>query len=197
MTMLAKALEYLAEDLSDTSNTVEDIRDEFTEAHRVRAIADGKMVGALVSLSEAIVGKLDEIKQTGYLGSKGQSDYALTLQNMAVSLAEGLGAVKKSIDDKPTPVWRWPQYLYSGIRNTQFQPIDPAVDSMDIGEFDFVNMELTAGDTTETYRFYQGGDPNTNPSALLQATVVIVYTTSTRDVLISVTKTPLVTTASS
>lgn len=53
-----------------------------------------------------------------------------------------------------------------------------------IGEYDYVSMVLSAGDTTETYTFKTGGSGGTTV-----ATVVIVYTDSTREVLSSVTKT--------
>lgn len=53
-----------------------------------------------------------------------------------------------------------------------------------IPDYDYVSMALSAGDTTETYTFKTGGSGGTTV-----ATVTIVYTDSTRDVLSSVTKT--------
>ncbi len=53
-----------------------------------------------------------------------------------------------------------------------------------IPEYDYVSMALSGGDTTETYTFKTGGSGGTTV-----ATVAVVYTTSTRDVLVSVTKT--------
>ena len=174
--------------LEDRDGTLEEIRKQKKATREMEA----SIVESLALLSKAIVDKLDDVKQAGYVGSKGQENYALGIQNMAKSLAEGFSTVKQSIDNKPGPVWRWPQYLYTGIRNTQFQPVDPAVDSMDIGEYDYVAMTLSGGNTTETYTFRQGG-----ASGALQATVVIVYTSSARTIISTVTKTPIVTTASS
>lgn len=57
-------------------------------------------------------------------------------------------------------------------------------DGMEIGTYDYVSMALSGGDTTETYTFKAGGSGGTTV-----ATVVVVYTTSDRDVLSSVTKT--------
>lgn len=53
-----------------------------------------------------------------------------------------------------------------------------------IQSYDYVSMALSAGDTTETYTFKTGGSGGTTV-----ATVVIVYTDSTRDVISTVTKT--------
>jgi len=54
---------------------------------------------------------------------------------------------------------------------------------MTIPSFDYVSMALSAGDTTETYTFKTGGAGGTTV-----ATVTVVYTDSTREVLSSVTK---------
>lgn len=50
--------------------------------------------------------------------------------------------------------------------------------------YDFVSMALSAGDTTETYTFKTGGSGGTTV-----ATVAIVYTSSSREVISTVTKT--------
>ena len=55
---------------------------------------------------------------------------------------------------------------------------------LDLPVYDYVSMALSAGDTTETYTFKTGGSGGSTV-----ATVVVVYTTSTRDVLSTVTKT--------
>lgn len=52
-----------------------------------------------------------------------------------------------------------------------------------IGEYDYVSMALSAGDTTETYTFKTGGSGGTTI-----ATVTVVYTDSSREVLSSATK---------
>jgi hypothetical protein len=136
-------------------------------------------------LSKALVSKLDEIKTEGYKGSRGQENYALTLQNMAKSIADGLGAVKKSVDDKPTPIWKWPQYLYTGLRNKTFAPINPATDGIGIGDYDYVAVAYPTA-TSEVYTFYAGGATGT-----LVSTISLAYTTAAKDVLSTVTKTPL------
>lgn len=60
----------------------------------------------------------------------------------------------------------------------------PVTMGFSLPKWDYVAMALSAGDTTETYTFKSGGSGGTTV-----ATVVVVYTTSTRDVLTSVTKT--------
>lgn len=50
--------------------------------------------------------------------------------------------------------------------------------------WDYVSMTLSGGDTTETYTFKTGGSSGTTV-----ATVVVVYTDSSRETLSSVTKT--------
>ena len=57
------------------------------------------------------------------------------------------------------------------------------VGSLNIGTFDYVSMALSSGDTTETYTFKTGGSGGTTV-----ATVTVVYTDSTRDILSSATK---------
>ena len=67
----------------------------------------------------------------------------------------------------------------------QVLPVDIITEGgLEIGVYDYVSMALSAGDTTETYIFKTGG-----PSGTTVATVVIVYVSSDRDVLSSVTKT--------
>ena len=57
------------------------------------------------------------------------------------------------------------------------------MDGLNIGSFDYVSMALSGADTTETYTFKTGGVSGTTV-----ATVTVVYTTSTRNILSSVTK---------
>ena len=120
----------------------------------ITSLASAISVG-FEALSKAITSKLDEVKGA-YQGKKGQEDYALTLQNMAKSIADGLGAVKDSVDKKPVPVWRWPQYLYSGIRDTSFEPIDPAIDSFHIGQYDDLVLGYSGSNITSV-TYYKGG----------------------------------------
>lgn len=55
---------------------------------------------------------------------------------------------------------------------------------LQIGTYDYVSMALSGGNTTETYTFKIGGSGGTTI-----ATITIVYTTSTRDIISTVTKT--------
>jgi len=54
---------------------------------------------------------------------------------------------------------------------------------LDIGSYDYVSMALSGGDTTETYTFKTGGSGGTTV-----ATVTIIYTDSTRNILSSAEK---------
>ena len=116
------------------------------------------MTEGFSELARAITAKLDEVKEVGYNGSKGQENFGLTIQNMAKSLAEGLNAVRDSVDKKPVPVWRWPQYLYSGLRNTQFEPVNPAIAPFGIDKYD--DVKLTAYDVNNNpgvVTYYKNG----------------------------------------
>lgn len=55
---------------------------------------------------------------------------------------------------------------------------------LNLPEYDYVSMALSVGDTIETYTFKTGGSGGTTV-----ATVEVVYTDNTRNVLVSVTKT--------
>lgn len=100
---------------------------EITEKNRKATNSLATVISSgFVQLAKAFSEGMAGIRK-GYEGSQGQGNFALTIQNMAKDLADGLSAVKKSVDDKPVPVWRWPQYLYSGMRDQTFNPIDPAI----------------------------------------------------------------------
>ena len=58
------------------------------------------------------------------------------------------------------------------------------VSGLAIPTYDYVSMALSVSDTTETYTLKTGGSGGTTV-----ATVVVVYTDSSRDVLSTVTKT--------
>lgn len=58
------------------------------------------------------------------------------------------------------------------------------INALNLPTFDYVSMALSVGDTTETYTFKTGGSGGTTV-----ATVVVVYTDSSRKVLSNVTKT--------
>ncbi len=62
----------------------------------------------------------------------------------------------------------------------------PTVSTLSLPQFDYVSMALSAADTTETYTFRVAGSTGT-----VVATVVVVYTTSGRTVISTVTKTPI------
>lgn len=50
--------------------------------------------------------------------------------------------------------------------------------------YDYIAMALSAGDTVETFTYREGGSFGT-----IVATVVVTYTNSTRDILVSVERT--------
>lgn len=58
------------------------------------------------------------------------------------------------------------------------------IGGMAIEEYDYVSMALSGGDTTETYTLKSGGSGGTTV-----ATITVVYTDNTREVLSTVTKT--------
>ncbi len=154
---LGEAMQLLLEDKDYVSR-------EGIKTRERTATMEANMMKGFMEVAAAVVTKLDEVK--GYVGSQGQGDYALTMQNMAKSLAEGFASVKKSIDDKPVPVWRWPQYLYSGIRDTQFNPINPSIAAFAItAEYNDIELEYTGSNLTKvTYIMNfpgNGDDPAT------------------------------------
>lgn len=76
------------------------------------------------------------------------------------------------------------------VENSSGTVINPAtedtllkVPGLSIPIYDYVSMALSAGDTTETYTFKTGGSGGSTV-----ATVTVVYTSSARTVLSSVTK---------
>lgn len=83
----------------------------------------------------------------------------------------------------------------TGVNLTNSHPMHVAVvdtdgnqlstfSGLNIPSYDFVSMALSDGDTTETYTFKTGGSGGTTV-----ATVAVVYTTSAREVISTVTKT--------
>jgi len=58
------------------------------------------------------------------------------------------------------------------------------IGGMEIESYDYVSMALSAGDTTETYTLKSGGSGGNTV-----ATITVVYTDNTRQVLSTVTKT--------
>ena len=87
--------------------------------------------------------------------------------------------------------------VMQGVDSTLFvTPVDVAVnptthaliteanEGLGVPGHDYVSMALSAADTTETYVFKTGGSGGSTV-----ATIVVVYTTSARDILSSVTKT--------
>lgn len=179
-TMQSNKKDAALSDVTKLSKVVMDNQDEM----RSKSQATEKSFQKMMSL---LSDKMDELKASlsNKMNSSQDPEYALTLQNMAKMLAEGLGNVKKSIDDKPVPVWRWPQYLYSGLRDRSFSPINPATDGIGIGSFDYVSVAYPDA-VTEVYTF-----KTTGSSGATVAIITIVYTDSTKASLASVTKTPL------
>lgn len=77
------------------------------------------------------------------------------------------------------------------VENASGTVINPATEDtllktvgLGLTQYDYVSMALSGGDTTETYTFKSGGSGGTTV-----ATLVVVYTTSARTVLSTVTKT--------
>lgn len=120
-----------------------------------------KIVDSFAQFSETLAGKLDELK----LGSKsleGQANFSQTLQQIVA----GLSSVDQSIKDKPVPVWRWPQYLYSGLRDTQFSPINPAIAPFGITkEYDYIALTYS-GSNIATVTYKKGGASGATVGAL-------------------------------
>lgn len=125
--------------------------------------------------------KLDDLKEVN------QNSEKLTVP-LYKSMINAISGVNKSIIDKPTPVWRWPQYASVSVRNRNFANIDPAVDSLNLGEYDSVAVTYPT-DTVEVYNFFQNGLAGSNVG-----TVTITYTDNTKNFINSVVKTPIVTT---
>lgn len=132
-------------------------------------------------LADALVKKLEEVRGSIQGGSFDAKDFGPTLQN----IVKGLSQVDKSIRDKPVPVWRWPQYLFSGLRNKQFEPINPATDGLGIGDFDYGSVTYPDA-VTEIYTIRLGG-----ATGQTKAVITIVYTDSTKESMSSFEKTPI------
>lgn len=66
---------------------------------------------------------------------------------------------------------------------THAKYVEPRL-GLNLGNFDYVSMALSAANTTETWTFKSGGAAGSTVS-----TVVIVYTDNTRAVISTVTKT--------
>lgn len=76
------------------------------------------------------------------------------------------------------------QEVLNKVFNEETNSLDTGILSgFNLPEYDYVSMALSAADTTETYTFKTGGSSGTTV-----ATVTVVYTDSTREVLSSVTK---------
>lgn len=78
-------------------------------------------------------------------------------------------------------VSKQPNGSYENVSNTH--PI-PVMDGFSIPAYDYFSMALSVGDTTETYIFKTGGVGGT-----VVATITIVYTDNTREIIVSGTKT--------
>lgn len=69
-------------------------------------------------------------------------------------------------------------------RNKDSETAYPVAFGMGLSPYDYVSMALSGGDTTETYTFKTGGSGGTTVG-----TITIVYTSSSRDVMVSATRT--------
>jgi hypothetical protein len=98
-------------------------------------------------------------------------------------LAQNVGQSKRIADLIHNLKWN----STMGVKNRSGSPINPKTDGIGVGTYDYVARVLTNA-TTETYTFYQGG-----VTGQLVATIVLVYTDSTLNTILNVTKTPVAT----
>lgn len=121
--LIIDAIQRLSTNQDEHATSIEDIKSSLEKQKGVIPKLTQQIVESFGSISTEIVQNLKEVNSS-IQTSGTQKDFSLTLQN----IVKGLSQVDKSIREKPVPVWRWPQYLYSGIRNTQFEPINPATE---------------------------------------------------------------------
>lgn len=116
----------------------------------------------LTELVGNVISKIEDTKN--HLTPK-KTDFGPTLQN----IIKGLAGVEKAVTDKPVPVWKWPQYLYSGLRDTQFKPINPAIAAFGITDpYDYVSLGYTGSNITTVV--YKTGGASGNTVATLTLT---------------------------
>lgn len=84
-------------------------------------------------ISKAIANVFHEMKDE-MIGSLGRIRGVLENQDpktlsvpLYKSMIDAISGVKDSIDKKPVPVWRWPQYASVSVRDKNFANVDPAV----------------------------------------------------------------------
>jgi len=126
---LSKKIEVLGEDVNSFSleNKTTRKKLELDIANidkRIKKIKNTDMSEITGLLEEMLKSFLDMRASV----ESGRKDYSLTIQQLIKQLSQGLTGVEKTIKGQPKPVWNFPQYLQTGVRNTQFSPINPATE---------------------------------------------------------------------
>ena len=137
----------------------------------------------LGTFTESLSKKLDETG--GKITTSYEKNKPVNAAGVYKDMINQLSAIKKSVDDKPVPVWNWPQYASVGVRNKSFSNVNPSVDYFNIGSYDYVSVAYPIN-TEEVYTFKTNGATGNTV-----ATITIVYTDSTKDNISTVTKTPV------
>lgn len=175
---------FFEEESAESEDNYKSLLEGFNQyAKSVRKHHEATVEG-LNKFTQALGDKLDQMG--GTITTSYEKNKPFNAAGVYKDIINQLSAVNESIQKKPVPVWNWPQYAGVSVRNKNFANIDPAVDSLNIGEYDYVNLALSVGNTVETYTFKYGG-----ASGTLVATVVITYVDSTRATFTSVVKTPV------
>lgn len=82
------------------------------------------LVETFGSFTDKMVDKLKELG--GTFSTSFEKNKPVNMAGVYKDMINQLSGVKKSIDEKPVPVWSWPQYASVGVRNKNFSNIDPA-----------------------------------------------------------------------
>ena len=144
---------------------------------------DENMSELFTELTSALSTKLEELG--GKITTSYEKNKPVNAAGVYKDMINQLSAIKKSVDDKPVPVWNWPQYASVGVRNKSFSNVNPSVDYFNIGSYDYVSVAYPIN-TEEVYTFKTNGATGNTV-----ATITIVYTDSTKDNISTVTKTPV------
>lgn len=111
-------------------------------------------------LVKALIGKLDEVKTAVSVPE------TVPLYR---AMIEGIAKVKKSIDDKPVPVWKYPQYSSVSVRDTNFRNINPSIAAFGITqEYDYISLTYS-GSNISTVTYKKGGASGTTVATLALA----------------------------
>lgn len=127
----------------------EELGKTFDKLRQTTSGVNEKVVKSLETLAE----KFDTLGKSINTESEGrQKDFALTIQQ----IVKGLAGVSETIK-KEKPVWNWPQYLYSGLRDTQFSPINPRKE--DGHGSSALNPSYVTGTVTINNQYLSGSSP--------------------------------------